>query len=201
MIDRPRGATEELDKQYAARAEAEARIINIRAEAAEKINAAEEEAADAKGCHRLVPRHTPDGTGGQRIAHELSVRMALGANGGRLIRQIVLEDSLLVVGGSVCALVLGRAASRILVRWASDRNSLLTFDLHPNLPLAVLGVGLMLLSLLCFSILPAFIFIRTGVARTAGAHARVAGISQTTRQRWRSGMRVPTACASAPTKN
>ena len=41
-------------------------------------------------------------------AHELSVRMALGASSGRLIRQIVLEDALLVAGGSVCAFVLGR---------------------------------------------------------------------------------------------
>ena len=121
-------------------------------------------------------------------AHELSVRMALGARSGRLIRQIVLEDSLLVVGGSLCAFVLGRSASGILVRWASNRNSAFTFDLHPNLPLAALGVGLMLLSLLCFSILPAVIFIRYGVAQTAGSRAKVAGISQTARQRLRSNV-------------
>jgi len=121
-------------------------------------------------------------------AHELSVRMALGASSGRLIRQIVLEDALLVAGGSVCAFVLGRSASSILVHWASNRNSLFTFDLHPNLPLVALGVGLMLLSLLCFSILPAVIFIRNGVDQTAGSRAKVAGISQTARQRVRSNV-------------
>ncbi len=121
-------------------------------------------------------------------AHELSVRMALGASRRRLIGQIVLEDTLLVAGGSGCALVLGRAASGILVRWASNRNSLFMFDLHPNLSLAALGVGLMLLSLLCFSILPAVIFIRTGVAQTAGSGSKVAGISQTARQRFRSNV-------------
>ena len=121
-------------------------------------------------------------------AHELSVRLALGASSGRLIRQIVLEDALLVAGGSVFAFVLGRAASGILVRWASNRNSFFTFDLHPNLPFTVLGVGLMLLSLLCFSILPAIIFIRSGVAQTAGSRAKVAGISQTARQRMRSNV-------------
>ena len=77
----------------------------------------------------------------QARAHELSVRMALGASSGRLIRQIVIEDALLVAGGSVCAFVLGRAASGVLVRWASNRNSLFTFDLHPNLPLAALRRG------------------------------------------------------------
>jgi len=121
-------------------------------------------------------------------AHELSVRMALGASSGKLIRQIVLEDALLVAGGSVCAFALGRAAGGILVGWASNRNSLFTFDLHPNLPLAALGVGLMLLSLLSFSILPAVIFIRRGMAQTAGSHAKVAGISQTARQRLRSNV-------------
>lgn len=121
-------------------------------------------------------------------AHDFSVRMALGAGSGRLIRQVVLEDSLLVAGGSLCAIALGRAASRILIRWASNRNSLFTFDLHPNLPLAALGIGLMLLSLLCFSILPVVIFIRTGVAQTAGSRAKVAGIAQTARQRIRSNV-------------
>ena len=121
-------------------------------------------------------------------AHDFSVRMALGASCGRLIRQIVLEDSLLVAGGSVCAFALGRAASGILVRWASNRNSLFTFDLHPNLSLAALGIGLMLLSLLCFSILPVVLFIRTGVAQTAGSRAKVAGISQTACQGVRSNV-------------
>jgi predicted permease len=46
----------------------------------------------------------------------------------------------------------------------------------------------MLLSLLCFSILPAVIFIRTGVAYTAGSGAKVSGISQTARQRLRSNV-------------
>ena len=121
-------------------------------------------------------------------AHELSVRMALGASIGRLIRQIVLEDALLVAGGSVCAFVLGHSASGILVRWVSNRNALFTFDLHPNLPLAALGVGLVLLSLLSFSILPAIIFLRNGVVQTAGSGAKVAGISQNARQRLRSNV-------------
>ena len=121
-------------------------------------------------------------------AHELAVRLALGASNGRLVRQIVLEDALLVAGGSVCAFGLGRAASGILVRWASNRDNLFTLDLHWNFPLAALGVGLMLLSLLCFSILPAVVFMRSGVASTAGSRARVAGISQTARQRFGSNV-------------
>jgi predicted permease len=121
-------------------------------------------------------------------AHDFSVRVALGASSSRLVRQVVLEDLLLVVGGSGCAFALGRAASSILIRWASDRNALFTFDLHPNFPLVALGIGLMLVSLLCFSILPVVVFIHTGIAQTAGSGAKVAGIVQTTRQRLRSNV-------------
>lgn len=119
---------------------------------------------------------------------ELSIRMALGASSLRLVRQIIIEDTLLVAAGSVLAFVLGRAATDILIRWASNRNALFTLDLHPNLPVASLGGGLMLMSLICFSVVPAIVFIRTGMAQTAGSRGRVAGISQTERQRWRSNL-------------
>jgi hypothetical protein len=46
----------------------------------------------------------------------------------------------------------------------------------------------MLLSLLCFSILPTVIFIRAGVAQAAGSRAKVAGISQNARQRLHSNL-------------
>ena len=119
-------------------------------------------------------------------SHELGIRMALGAGRLRLVQQIVFEDALIVVTGTVCAFACGRAASGILVRWASNRNSIFTLDLHPNLPLAALGVGLMLVSLISFSIVPALLFTRSSVAQTAGSGARVAGSSNTIRQRLRS---------------
>jgi predicted permease len=119
-------------------------------------------------------------------AQELGVRMALGASHGRLLRQIVLEDIVIVLVGCGSAFVLGRMASGILVRWASSHGSHLTLDLHPSLPFVAVGVGLMLVSLLAFSILPAILFMRTAAAQTAGSRAKVSGVSQTARQRWRS---------------
>lgn len=121
-------------------------------------------------------------------AHQMRVCVALGATPGRLIRQIVLEDALLVAAGSLCAYFVGRASTAILIRWASNRNSLYTFDLHLNLPLLALGAALILLSLFSFSIIPAITFMRTGVGQTAGSGARVAGIAQTARQRLRSNL-------------
>ncbi|MGA8728188.1 MAG: ABC transporter permease, partial [Terracidiphilus sp.] len=119
-------------------------------------------------------------------AHELGVRMALGARRGRILRQVVLEDVLIVLAGCASAFVTGRLATSILVRWASDHNARITLDLHPGPPIALLGVALTLLALLSFSILPAVFFMRTAAAQTAGSRAKDSGISQTARQRWRS---------------
>ncbi|MBB5060614.1 putative permease [Granulicella aggregans] len=121
-------------------------------------------------------------------SHELGIRMALGASRHRLIRQIVFEDALIVAIGTGCAFACGRAASVILIRWASNRNAIFTLDLHLSLPLAALGVGLMLLSLISFSIVPALLFMRSGVARTAGSSARIAGSKDTACQRLRSNV-------------
>ena len=122
----------------------------------------------------------------QKRAHELSVRMALGASRLRLILQIVLEDAFLILIGSTVAFIIGRSASGILVHWASPRNALFTIDLHLGLPIAALGTVLTLLSLLSFSILPTVIFLRSGAKLAAGSRAKIAGISQTAGQRWRS---------------
>ncbi|MBB5061013.1 putative permease [Granulicella aggregans] len=125
-------------------------------------------------------------------SHELGIRMALGASRYRLIRQIFLEDGLVVAIGSICAYACGRVASGILIRWVSNRNAVFTLDLHPNLPLAALGVGLMLVSLISFSIIPALLFIRSSVAQTAGSSARIAGSDKTARQRLRSNVLLST---------
>ena len=118
-------------------------------------------------------------------AQELGVRMALGASHWRLLRQIILEDVLIVLAGCASAFAFGRAATSILVRWASNHNSLITLDLHPRPPIVALGIALMLLSLMCFSVFPGVIFMRSGIVHAAGSRAKVAGISQNARQRWR----------------
>lgn len=118
--------------------------------------------------------------------HEFGVRMALGATRLRLLRQIVLEDSTLVLLGGTAAFVIGRMTSEILVRWASSRNSLIAIDFRQGLPAVALGIALTFLSLLSFSILPSILFMRRSFEHSAGSRAKVTGISQTVRQRWRS---------------
>lgn len=117
---------------------------------------------------------------------ELSIRVALGASRWRLLRQVIMEDALLVLLGGVFAFFVGRATSSALVRWASSRDWFLNLDLHLHLPIAALGAALMLIALLAFSILPALHFIRTGLSHVAGSRAKVSGLVQSRIQRWRS---------------
>jgi predicted permease len=117
-------------------------------------------------------------------AQELGIRMALGASRRRLVGQILIENVLLVLLGGVAAFIVGRVASDILVHWASRRDWLMNINLRPNLTVAAVGVGLMVLALGAFSVLPALHFVRRNLAEAAGSRAKVGGLSQTRRERW-----------------
>jgi predicted permease len=119
-------------------------------------------------------------------AQELSVRTALGASRWRLLRQVMIEDALLVLLGGAGSFLIGRAASSALLRWASGRGFLLTLNLDLSLPIAALGLGLMITAWIAFSILPALSFMRRGLQHVVGLKSRVSGLAQTRHQRWRS---------------
>ena len=121
-------------------------------------------------------------------APELGVRLALGASRSRLIRQIVLEDAMLVGAGAAGAALLGRTASSLLLRWAANRNTLYTLDLRPNWPLVGLWAGLMFLAFVAFSLVPALLSIRSSTSRAAGSRAKVAGMIQSSQQRLRANV-------------
>jgi predicted permease len=119
-------------------------------------------------------------------AQELGIRMALGASLWRLVKQVLMENAILVILGGASAFFVGRAASGILVHWASGRGRPLAIHVQPNIPVAALGIGLMMLALVSFSLLPALHFIKTNLAQAAGSRAKVSGVSTTRGQRWRS---------------
>jgi hypothetical protein len=91
VIDRPRGMTEELDKQYAIEAESAAKIINIKADAAIKASAAEEEAANriAKIDEEAKVRN---------IERERSSAMDEGAERTAILAKLNAEDDAAAVG-------------------------------------------------------------------------------------------------------
>ena len=87
---------------------------------------------------------------------EIAVRIALGASRWRVLRQLLMEDLLLVAAGGALALVTCKVGSTLLLRWASGRERLISVDLHFGAWMFLVGVGLLALALMGFSLLPAW---------------------------------------------
>ena len=89
-------------------------------------------------------------------AREMSVRVALGAGRGRLIRQLVSEAAILSIAGGVLGIAIGWVGAKSL--WAERpgflRNAFV--DLHPDLRICLFTAGLSALSCLLFGIAPVF---------------------------------------------
>jgi hypothetical protein len=86
LIDRPRGMTEDLDKQYAIEAESAAKIINIKADAALKANAADQEAANR------IARIDDEATA-RNIERETASEMDEGAERNATLAKLNAEDA------------------------------------------------------------------------------------------------------------
>ncbi len=96
---------------------------------------------------------------------ELAVRSALGADRGRLVREIMVENTLIVAVGGAVGLVLAWSGMRLLLRLApADLPRLDEVTLDPATLL--FGVGVMAVTVLVFGLAPA---IRLGSRAPAAA--------------------------------
>ncbi len=105
------------------------------------------------GCLNLGNLQLARLSGRQR---EISVRVALGASRWRILRQLMAEDLLLLFLGGVAAIATCRIASSLLLRWASGRERLMPVDLHFGLQFFIVGMVLLLVAQIGFSLLPAW---------------------------------------------
>ncbi len=111
---------------------------------------------------------------------EIGVRLALGASRWTVLRQLMVEDLLLLATGGILAIATCRAVSGLLLHWASPRERLIPIDLHFGLRYFLAGIVLLLVAQIGFSVLPAWKItrsnplsaMRSGVGNIGGSARR-----------------------------
>ena len=86
---------------------------------------------------------------------EVAVRVALGAGGGRLVRQMLTESILLAALGGAVGLLFAEWAEVALLRMVSVGNSPVPLDLHPNGKILAFTLGVSVLTGVLFGLAPA----------------------------------------------
>jgi predicted permease len=117
---------------------------------------------------------------------EIALRISLGATRWRVLRQVLVEDTLLAAMGGVLALVTGRAASGLLLHWASTRDWAIPLHLQVDFRFVLLGVAMLMVSLMAFSLLPAWWITRSGFAAASGNKRGDAATQSRSASRWSS---------------
>jgi len=100
---------------------------------------------------------------------EISLRMALGANRWRIVRQLLTESMLLAAIGGVCGVLLAQWGVVILVNLVAKESPLNT---RPDASVLAFTIGVSLLAGLLFGIIPALRASKTDLATAMKEKAR-----------------------------
>ena len=131
---------------------------------------------------------------GSARERELLVRVALGAGRARIVRQLVIENLLLAVGGGIAGCFLAYAGIRALTVWMPRQNVPWETTLRLDTPVLAFASATAILSTLIFGVYPALLSTRRDVAEM-GVQSR--GGSATRRQaRIRGGLVVAEVAVS-----
>lgn len=102
---------------------------------------------------------------------EMSLRLAIGANRARIVRQLLTESLLLALASGAAAVLVAWWASRTLLAMASD-GSHITLAIGPNASVLAFTLALSVASVLLFGLVPALRASRIDLATTMRATSR-----------------------------
>ena len=114
--------------------------------------------------------------------HELSLRRAIGAGRGRLLRQLLTEGLLLTASGAALGVLLGIWGSQALVQLLSTTDSVITVDSSPTAWTLAAAGGLALAIALVMTACSAMCALRAEAGDALRAAPRTAGASAAERR-------------------
>jgi predicted permease len=103
---------------------------------------------------------------------EFSMRLALGAGRGRLVRQLLVESVVLAIAGGLCGLALARWATSALLTFLSSGRTPIVLDLAPDTRILAFTAAVSILTGILCGLVPALRASRVDVIAGLKAQAR-----------------------------
>ena len=117
---------------------------------------------------------------------QTSLRVALGASRGRLIRKVLVESMLLAMIGAVLGIGVAYAGTRLILSLAfqiGGPNNYVPIEATPSLPVLLFTLGVSVLTGILFGIAPAWMTSHTDPAEALRGASRAVGIGRSWAQK------------------
>ena len=111
-------------------------------------------------------------------AHDLRVRLALGASSWRLVRQTIVESLLITGTGALLGFVFARATAGVLATQLSTSVDPVVLDLRVDWRLVLFMVAVTVLTAMCIGLVPAIRASRASASLAPGGRGSSAGLRQ-----------------------